>query len=481
LVTRIDKLQLGAFGFIGLTAIISALVAFNTGQSYIALLPFALLLVYATAINFKLMYYVLLASIPLAMEYSFSNSLGTDLPDEPLMIGLMLVTIVYLLRKPQALPTSFFMHPLIVVLTLHLFWILMAAINSVNTLVSYKVFAGKLWYVTTFTVLTAVIIKDVNDVKRIFWVMFISLTFAVATVIVRFAPYHFAFDEVNKPMWPFFRNHVSFAAITAVFLPFIILARTWYKRGSYKWLLLTLAVVFYIAAIYISYTRTCYLAVALLIPVYWAVRLKLMRYILLLAVIGSVFFVNNLLQQNKYLRYAPRYEDAIMHDAFDEHLASTFEGKDVSSMERIYRWVAAEHMFQARPVLGFGPGNFYPYYKDYAVSSFRTYVSDNPERSTTHNYFLLLATEQGAVGLAIFVLLTLVIFIYGETIYHNMRNQKEKHVVMTLILVLSVIYVNLLLNDLLESDKVGPFFFMCIALLVSFDIRNRMAIKNGTQ
>jgi O-antigen ligase len=460
---------------------VSVLAALTTQQSYIALLPVVLLVVYATAINFKLMYYVLLASIPLAMEYSFSSSLGTDLPDEPLMIGLMLVTIVYLLRKPQALPTGFFAHPLILVLTLHLVWILMAAINSVNTLVSYKVFAGKIWYVTAFTVLTAVIIRDVNDVKRIFWVMFIPLTFAVTTVLVRFAPYHFAFDEVNKPMWPFFRNHVSFAAITAVFLPFIILARTWYTKGSYMRLALTLAIVYYIAAIYISYTRTCYLAVFLLIPVYMVVRLKLMRYVLLLGLVGSVFFINNLFKENKYLRYAPRYEDAIMHDEFNEHLASTFEGKDVSSMERVYRWVAAEHMFQARPVLGFGPGNFYPYYKDYAVSSFRTYVSDNPERSTTHNYFLLLATEQGAVGLAIFVILTLVIFIYGETIYHRMINEREKHVVMTLLLVLSVIYVNLLLNDLLESDKVGPFFFMCIALLASFDIRNRIALKKGTE
>jgi hypothetical protein len=31
------------------------------------------------------------------------------------------------------------------------------------------------------------------------------------------------------------------------------------------------------------------------------------------------------------------------------------------------------------------------------------------------------------------------------------------------------VYVNLLLSDMLETDKVGPFFFMTLALLVLFD------------
>ena len=33
-----------------------------------------------------------------------------------------------------------------------------------------------------------------------------------------------------------------------------------------------------------------------------------------------------------------------MHNEFSDHVSSTFEGKDVSSMEQIYRWVAGGHM-----------------------------------------------------------------------------------------------------------------------------------------
>jgi len=100
-------------------------------------------------------------------------------------------------------------------------------------------------------------------------------------------------------------------------------------------------------------------------------------------------------------------------------------------------------------------------------------VSDNPERSTAHNYPLLILTEQGAIGLTVFLFLTVVIFIYGERLYHRIKNEDDKKLALTLLLVLAMVYVNLFLSDLLESDKVGPFFFMCIALLAAVDIRNR--------
>ena len=117
---------------------------------------------------------------------------------------------------------------------------------------------------------------------------------------------------------------------------------------------------------------------------------------------------------------------------------------------------------------------FYPYYKKYTLSSFETYVSDNPERSTTHNYFLLLLSEQGVTGLAVFIILTIVIFVYAESIYHRVSSKADKHIVLGLGLVMLMVYVNLMLSDMLESDKVGPFFYFSLAMLASIDIRNRL-------
>jgi hypothetical protein len=84
---------------------------------------------------------------------------------------------------------------------------------------------------------------------------------------------------------------------------------------------------------------------------------------------------------------------------------------------------------------------------------------------------LLLLAEQGVTGVLVFVLLTVVLFAYGEQIYLRMKTEEDKRVVMVLLVVLAMVYVNLMLSDLLESDKVGPFFFICLGLLAAYDIR----------
>ncbi|HLP20973.1 MAG TPA: O-antigen ligase family protein [Chitinophagales bacterium] len=470
----IDRTELGAFAFLGIATIVSVLAAFGTGMYYLALIPFGLLVAYTAVINFKLLYYFLLASIPVSIEYYFSASLATDLPDEPLMIGLMLVTFIFILSNYKYLPTGFLGNFFIGALLLHLFWIFISALTAINFVVSIKVFTAKLWYITTFTFLTAVVIRTKDDFKKLFWCIYIPLTLLIIQVIIRHGMQNFSFEQINDPMMPFFRNHVNYAAIVSIFFPFILWARGEYT--GFKRNLLSASLLLYIVAIYLSYTRTCYIALLLLYPVYLVVRYRLMKPALLSAFVVIVLVVGYLFTDKHFMKFAPDFEETIIHDRLDEHLSSTFEGKDVSSMERVYRWVAATQMFPASPYVGIGPGNFYPYYKRYTVSSFETYVSDNPERSTTHNYALFLLSEQGAIGLAVFLFLTVVIFVYGEKVYHRIQNKDDKRMVLTLLLVMAMIYVNLLLSDMLESDKVGPFFFISLALLAAADIRNRKVL-----
>ncbi|HLP51415.1 MAG TPA: O-antigen ligase family protein [Chitinophagales bacterium] len=470
----IDRTELGAFAFLGIATIASVLAAFGTGMYYLALIPFGLLVAYTAVINFKLLYYFLLVSIPVSIEYYFSESLATDLPDEPLMIGLMLVTFIFIASNYKSLPTGFLGNFFIAALLLHLFWIFISALTAINFVVSIKVFTAKLWYITTFTFLTAVVIRTKDDFKKLFWCIYIPLTLLIIQVIIRHGMQNFSFEQINDPMMPFFRNHVNYAAIVSIFFPFILWARGEYT--GFKRNLLSASLLLYIVAIYLSYTRTCYIALLLLYPVYLVVRYRLMKPALLSAFVVIVLVVGYLFTDKHFMKFAPDFEETIIHDRLDEHLSSTFEGKDVSSMERVYRWVAATQMFPASPYVGIGPGNFYPYYKRYTVTSFETYVSDNPERSTTHNYALFLLSEQGAIGLAVFLFLTVVIFVYGEVVYHRIQNKDDKRMVLTLLLVMAMIYVNLLLSDMLESDKVGPFFFISLALLAAADIRNRKVL-----
>ena len=169
------------------------------------------------------------------------------------------------------------------------------------------------------------------------------------------------------------------------------------------------------------------------------------------------------------MKFAPEFDKTIFHQNLNDHFAATLEGRDVSSMERVYRWVAAINMSREHPIVGYGPGNFYNFYRSYTITSFRTYVSNNPERSGVHNYFLMMLVEQGVPGMLIWIALCAVLFIYGEQIYRKQTDPQKRRLVMAILLAQFVIVFNLLLNDLIETLKIGSIFFMLMAILINLD------------
>ncbi|HRN94080.1 MAG TPA: O-antigen ligase family protein [Chitinophagales bacterium] len=462
----ISKLNLGIFWSYGILTILCISGAFAFDFLPLAGLPILVPVVWLGLTNFSWLYFALLASLPIAFEFSFSSSLSTDLPTEPLMVGLMLVTFFYLLTNPDALSKRFVNHPVLLLLLLYISWFFISALNSLNFTVSFKIFLAKIWYATVFVYLTAIVVNTYERLRIAFWCIFSTMLFATVIIFLRHALTGFGFEEINQCVGPFFINHVNYALMLMAFYPFIWLAATWYKKGSWQKILLDFAKIFFVLAIYFSYTRAAIGAVVLMIPFIYVVKWRLTKVVLAVAVIGAILGVAYIAEGNRYLKHAPEFDETIWHDEFGDHLSATIEGKDVSSMERVYRWIAGARMIADRPLMGVGPGNFYPYYKEYAVTSFETWVSDNEERSTIHNYFLLLWVEQGIVGLLIFVVLTIAIFIVGENTYHAQSLVEDKRIVLTAIVSLMSIYISLMLNDMLETDKIGTLYLFAITLIL---------------
>ena len=469
---HIARTQLGVFYLLSALAAVCGILAFQLDLTFLLAAPALVLVILFTIIDYKALYFVLIAMLPCSIEYYFPNGLATDLPTEPLMAGMMMVTLALLALRKAHLPKGFLSHPLILILGLHLFWIFICALNSDMPVFSFKILLAKIWYVVPFTVLTAIVVQASGDIRKIFWCIFIPLTILVMVSVARHGIlYGFSFLDINKSVTPYFRNHVNYAAMMSVFFPFILWALSWYDKGSMKRGFIVFGVILYIVAVYLSYTRTAMLAILGMVPFYYMIKWRFTKLSVAAFIVVGSLALSWLFYDNHYLRFAPSYEDTIYHDDFGSHLSSTFEGKDVSSMERVYRWVAAVKMSHERPYMGVGSGNFYNYYKSYTVTDFQTYISDNEERSTVHNYYLLMLVEQGWIGLIIFLLLTFTVFVYGEYIYFRMDNVADKRAVMILLLVMFSIIINLLLSDMLESDKVGPFFFIVISLLALFDLR----------
>jgi len=436
-------------------------------------IPLAVLVFWLAVVDFRKVFFLMLACIPISVEMELPGGLGTDLPSEPLMWVLTLVGVAWFVRHWRSVDGRFVRHPISLALFLHLAWTAVAVIGSTDFLVSFKFLLAKGWYVIVFYFLAAHILKDERDQKNLLWWFFVPLILTVTIILIRHAPHGFSFKEVNYVMGPFYRNHVMYACLLAIFLPFVWYGTYWYRRYSGAWWLLVLGIGLLIVGINFAYTRAAYVALVAAAGIYWLVRRKLTKVVLLVSCIAVVGFATIVTKRDNWLAFAPNYERAVSHTSFDNLLEATTKLEDISIMERVYRWVAAAYMIQDRPLTGFGPGNFYFNYKKYTVSSFKTYVSGNPERSGIHNYYLMVTVEQGIPGLLFFLGFCFTVIFMGQQIYHRTPNPGRRRILVSALLSFTLIALLMLMNDFVETDKIGSLFFVCAAVMVNCDLAVR--------
>lgn len=86
---------------------------------------------------------------------------------------------------------------------------------------------------------------------------------------------------------------------------------------------------------------------------------------------------------------------------------SLWDMNNASNAERIYLWIAGLHMWEDRPIVGWGPGTYEkvadPYKAPYASLIHYPDHVGFLTRSHSHNLFLMVALQSGAVGLLIFL------------------------------------------------------------------------------
>jgi O-antigen ligase len=449
--------------------LVGSFAAAYANEPLLLLAPPALLLSVGLLQHPRLLFYALLASIPWSTEVQFSESLGTDLPDEPLMLLTAFAAVVLWLTKRKAGEAKR-VHPLLFVLFASFCWWMITVAASTYPLFSLKYLAAKGWYLLAFVGMPLLLNNDEKLVKNAAVVLFVFTFAATLLVLYRHAGMSFAFAHVNDAVRPFFRNHVNYSALLVLITPlqFAFVRKTKNKKLRP---LLVVSLLIAVIAIYVSYSRGAWLAFFTGLAGFWLIKkgwlFKTFLFFLLLVSTGVVWLRYN----NHYLQFAPNHNATVFHQNFSEHLAATYEGKDVSTAERFYRWAAGANMSGEKWATGFGPTTFYSNYKSYTVPLFRTWVSNNKEHSTVHNYFLLLLIEQGVPGLLLFLIFLGTMFWSVQRIYRQTNDEFWKATVAAVGAILLMQCTLNFLSDLIETDKVGSVFYLCVAVLVMADRR----------
>ncbi|MDO7848074.1 O-antigen ligase family protein [Hymenobacter sp. M29] len=461
-----DGPQLLFMAFVGLLLVGGAAAALTRLPALLlpAALAVALLVV---LVEWRWIYYLLFFLLPFSEEISLFGGLSMDVPSEPLMLALTGCVGAALLLGTGHIPRREWLHPLLIILGLMLLWTAVDAFFSVDTLKSFKYLLAKVWYLTPFVLGTLLIVRRPADSWRFAAFYATGACLSVVYVVTRHATKGFDFEHINWALRPFFRNHVIYATMLALLVPFCWFAmRAATKAGPRLAWRVALGLLLF--GLVTSYTRASMLSLPIAALYYVVMRLRFTKVVLLVVAVVTAFGVVHITTGDNYMEFAPNFERTIFNGKnFEKHLEATYKMQDVSGMERVYRWVAAARMIADKPIVGSGAATFYPEYKRYTIKSFRTYVSDNPEKSTTHNYFLLQLAEQGIPGFLLFLVFIASALLKAESLYHRSRHHPEvRRVILGATMSFVVIVFHLTLNELVEADKIGPVFFICLALLI---------------
>ncbi len=453
---------------------IFAFLGLYTETWMLAVLPIGILGLVLILKDIRILYYGFFALLPFSVEVEL-GLLGTDLPSEPMMLALTGIAFLLFLKNIKQISARVVYHPITVLIILHVLWILVTAIFSQYPLFSFKFFLAKLWYVIPFYFLGFYMLKTNESVNQVFRYSSVFLASAVGIVLVRHGLEGFTFDTSNEVVYPIFRNHVNYAAMVVSVIPYM-----WARWSKNRSIWPFMGIILMILGAYFSYTRAAHLCIFIMIGAYFVFRHNLGKYAMIASLICAVVMVAYFTTENKYLDFAPDFNKTISHDKFGNLVEATYKLEDISTMERVYRWVAGGHMIAERPLLGYGPSGFYHNYTKFTVTSFETYVSDNPEKSGIHCYYLMTWVEQGIVGMLLFLSLCVTIILVGERAYNRTIDNDAKKLIMAATLSTVSICALLLINDLIEADKVGPFFFFNAVVIAIYDLKSRVGIS-GTK
>ncbi|MFA6151630.1 MAG: O-antigen ligase family protein [Chitinophagaceae bacterium] len=437
--------------------------------------PFGILFAALLFFNWKSAFWLMLFFIPCSIQVWFlGETLSTSLPDEPMMWLFLLLTIALIASKPTILPEWFWRNSLTLIIVLQYVWMIVTVIYSHEPILSLKFLAAKTWFLASFFIIPIFIFKEKKDWRKAFLLILIPTTILMVVIFYKHWKLGFSFERIQVAIRYLFYNHVDYSTFLTMVLPMLCIAFYLCKgKGIFLRLLISGLIMFYLLAINLAYARAAVLAVLFSFTVLFAIKYKLVNFIMPVFYAFIIFIVAYASNKNNFIDYRPDFSRTYMHTTFKEHIIATFKGTDMSSMERIYRWIGAIRMSNDEPLKGYGPNSFYFYYKPYTVTSFVTYVSRNPERSTTHNYFLLMLVEQGWPAMILYAILIAVFFAKAQKIYHRHNDRFYRSCTMAVAMIFAACFVNNFFSELIETHKIGSIFYLCISLMIVLEYKSR--------
>ena len=310
------------FGLFSAFFILAVTAAVYKGEWFLAAIPFAALFLLAGWQKSEHIFFLLLFTLPFSFEYQFTAQLGTDLPDEVLMLFVSFLFVAAWLHSPKLLPLQTIRHPLIIGLFLTLAWVMLSVMFSGDRTLSLKYLLAKCWYAGAFVMAPLIVFREKRNLLIAVKLLASSLLLVTLIILYRHYQTGFRFSTINDAAYPFFRNHVNYSAMLVCLLPvfFAFFANTKNRKTKYR---IAAVILILFIALFFSYARGAWLALLVGALAWWLIKRKWLFAFFLAAMISTFAVISWLRADDRYLNYAHDYKTTIFHKNFSEHLVAT--------------------------------------------------------------------------------------------------------------------------------------------------------------
>jgi putative inorganic carbon (hco3(-)) transporter len=140
-------------------------------------------------------------------------------------------------------------------------------------------------------------------------------------------------------------------------------------------------------------------------------------------------------------------------------------------VSRVTLWKTGWVMMKENPILGVGIGNYLVRYKDYVTKYPELYIGH--DQYSVHNSYLKVGSETGFIGLAAFLAVYIIYYVYLLQLYFSAANRLSKVVVIGLIAGSATFMVQNLSNNLIFIPQLNTIFWLVSGLAIAFVHQNK--------
>lgn len=439
---------------------------------YLAVLPAALAIIFLAFFNVeKLMWFIVFTTpLSLNLEELSLGGIGMYLPTEPLMFGIMILFFLKLIND-KGFDNRILKHPVTMALFIYLAWMFLTVLTSSMPIVSLKFLISRLWFIVCFYFIGTQLFLKISNYRTFFWAYLIPFCGVIVYASLRLASYNFDDKAAHWAMEPFYKDHTSYGAVLAMFLPIVFIFIDSSEKFYFRVISFIVLSIVTIGTV-LSYTRAAWVSLAAALVLYfiykYKVKFKYLLYIGLSAIILLAINWNTIM-----LNLERNNQDSSAE--LSEHVQSISNvSSDASNKERLNRWNSAFRMFQEKPFFGWGPGTYVFQYAPFQSSKDKTIISTNVgDNGNAHSEYIGPLAETGFLGMLTVFFLFGMVFYKGSNLYHELPKGKIKTVVLCTLLGLFTYMVHGFLNNYLDTDKASVPFWGFIALIVAIDVYHK--------